>query len=176
MFDEITDVDAGLSIAPFDPATADAPYLMRRLRSISERIEEINSVYESEKKRLDQWRDKMMVPLVMADTNLRDAVKQYILYRRESIPDYIVRTPSGDAYLRTNPAGVTIDDPDKVIECLRTIGRTDLIREKTTYAVDKKKLDASVIIQDGHVLDDTGTIIEGVSPRPESEQLILKLG
>lgn len=168
------------------PTLADAQKAMARLRYFRKHQDEIKAVFDAEETRLrkeleelEDRRRKAMAPWLRHEPWYLYALEQYARAQRAADPNIkSVKLPAGDLKLTAQRPEWQYGDEDALVERLKAIGRSDLVRAKE--APNKDLLKDTATVKDGRavLLTEEGEIIDlgiPVAERPPKFDLKIAL-
>lgn len=142
-----------------------AAWAMRKYRSLAQKAAQHEALAEAEKRRIDQWLDRVLESIHGNMEFFGRHLEAYAMQERKA-GRKSVDLPDGAIKTRTKHAGI---QPDKstFVQWALEHDRQDLLR--TSYAPDMDAITSTVVIDGGSVLDPTtGEVIPGLAPTPES--------
>ena len=149
-------------------------WALRKLSAIKAKKEEIRALADAEIARIMDWAERENRSLDRDAEFFEGLLQEYMLNQRMRDPQFKkTSTPYGTVKFRKQPAKWEYND-EKLIESLKAIGRTDLIRVKEEP--NKEELKKIAAVKDGQVIDpESGAVVEGVLVIEQGESVVVEV-
>lgn len=149
-------------------------WALRKLAAINAKRAEIKAVADEEMHRIVTWAESENRKLDDGVSFFEGLLKDYAMRKRAEDPKFKSEsTPYGAVKFRKQQPKWQYDDK-KLLESLKSAGRTDLIRIKEEP--NKEELKKVAAVKDGQVIDpESGAIIEGVEVHEQEDAVIVEV-
>lgn len=153
--------------------TNSANWVFRKLKAIDKKIAETNDLFESEKMRIESWRDKQNKAHANNREFLLGLITAYVIEEKNKNPEFKLSTPYGSAYVKKSPDKWTYDE----VELKKWLKDNKPEFIVTVENVDKKGLKEHYkTIAGGKVIDlDTGLIVDGIEVVEGENAVVTKI-
>ena len=149
-------------------------WALRKLSAIETKRTEIEQLAQAEIERIQAWKETELKKLQDDAWFFSDLLHDYAFRQREKDPNWKkASTPYGVVKFKKLQPKWRYDD-EKLLESLKSVGRTDLIRVKEEP--NKAELKKVAVVQNGKVIDpETGAPLDGVYVEEQSDTVVIDL-
>jgi hypothetical protein len=172
---ELNDIPQESERERFKIETVDqANWALRKLAAIQSKRDEIERLAKAEIDRIYKWLESETQRLDEDKTYFEYLLNEYAARERAKDPEWKkVSTPYGVIKYRKQQPKWTYDEK-KLLESLKSIGRTDLIRVKEEP--NKTEIKKALVVKDGTVIDpESGAVLEGVSVEEQPDVVVIEV-
>jgi len=144
-------------------------WVFRKLAALSEKEKEVKQLADVERTRINDWENRELIALHSDKNYFESLVSSYHAKQLEENPKAkTISTPYGKSKSRATKEQPKAVDKDKLLQHVKETGMTEFIKEEVKWGDLKKVLHIHEV--DGHpvVIDENGTIVEGVEIEPAS--------
>jgi hypothetical protein len=149
-------------------------WALRQLSAIDSEKKDINKVADVEMDRILQWQQKEVEAIDNRKAFFEGLILQYAMNERTKDPKFkAVSSPYGKVTFKKQQPKWNYDD-QKLVDYLESVSALDLIRvKKEPVKTEIKK--RFTVLEDGRVLDEGGTVVEGIVVEFQDEKLDIKV-
>jgi hypothetical protein len=145
-------------------------WALRQLSAIDSEKKEINKVADAEMDRILQWQQKEVEVIDNRKAFFEGLIMEYAMNERTKDHKFkSVSSPYGKVTFKKQPPKWKYDD-QKLVDYLESVSALDLIRvKKEPVKTEIKK--RFTVLEDGRVLDEDGTVVEGITVEYKDEKI-----
>jgi len=170
-FDDIPEKRERLQIETIDQVN----WVFRKLSAIEAKRKELKQLAEAELYRIKSWLESETSKLDRDADYFQSLLNEYAIRQRDIDPQWRkTSTPYGTVKFKRQVPKWHYDD-ERLIESLKSAGRTDLIRIKEEP--NKVELKKAVKVVNGAVVDtESGAVLEGVLVEELPDAVVVEVG
>lgn len=144
-------------------------WAFRKMQAYQQELTEVNNLARSEMERIQAWQEREQNRISEQMEFFESLIRQFALEQRAQNPKFKVSTPYGKVGFRKQQPKWNYDET-KLVESLKAIGHTDLVRVKEEP--DKAAIKKRFTVDGTQVVDtELGVIIEGVTVVEQPEAI-----
>lgn len=150
-------------------------WAMRKLSTLNSKKNGIDELAAKEMERITSWREKECDSINHTKSFFEGLIMEYAMNERSKDKEFKTsKVPYGKVTFTKQQPKWNYDD-EKLISYLESVSALDLIRVKKE-AVKTEIKKRFKTLEDGRVLDEEGTIVDGITVEYQEDKLSIKVG
>lgn len=150
-----------------------ALWALRKLKALQSKVEEVNSIAQSEIERIQKWQQSQIRSNQDTISYFESLLIQYYKENKAKNEKFTFTSPYGKITQRKQQPKYVYQDEEVILKSLKELNHTDCIKIKET--LDKDSLKSKFKVIDGTLVDEDGCIIEGVEVMEQDVKIGIKL-
>lgn len=144
-------------------------WVFRKLAALSAKEKDVKQLADAERERINDWENRELISLHNDKNYFESLVSAYHAKQLEENPKAkTLSTPFGKSKSRASKPQPKPVDKDKLLQHVKATGMTEFIKEEVKWGDFKKLLHIHEADGQPVVIDENGTIVEGVEVEPSS--------
>ncbi|MFP7483356.1 host-nuclease inhibitor Gam family protein [Priestia filamentosa] len=144
-------------------------WVFRKLAALSAKEKDVKQLADTERERINDWENRELISICSDKNYFESLVSAYHAKQLEENPKAkTLSTPFGKSKSRASKPQPNPVDKDKLLQHVKATGMTEFIKEEVKWGDLKKVLHIHEADGQPVVIDESGTIVEGVEVEPSS--------
>ncbi|MCL9637751.1 host-nuclease inhibitor Gam family protein [Bacillus zanthoxyli] len=149
--------------------TSSLNWAFRKISVLKAKEADTQKTAKEERERINNWENKELISIHSGLNYLESLVSRYHNAQLNKDPDAkTISTPYGKSRSRSIPEQPKAVDKNKLLQHVKETGMTEFIKEEVKWGDLKKVLHIHEVDGQPVVIDENGTIVEGVEIEPAS--------